>query len=160
MLILFESFLGILLLDPRFFFHHIVAQVRASIGHFENSSPLLWNPRYSEKGNLPDPFVHTFSFVMPFSYESEHTKLMTSLIINLSLAVFHRQSLSCEVIDKSQVDFKSPNSKYSPLCPPCQWSISVALLLFEVSTSNFCVLISPLHSLHTICFRIFAAPVV
>ena len=86
MLILFESFLGILLLDPRFFFHHIVAQVRASIGHFENSSPLLWNPRYSEKGNLPDPFVRTFSFVMPFSHESEHTKLMTSLIINLSLA--------------------------------------------------------------------------
>ena len=31
MLILFESFLGILLLDPRFFSHHIVALVRASI---------------------------------------------------------------------------------------------------------------------------------
>ena len=27
---------------------------------------------------------------------------MTSLIINLSFAVFHRQSLSCEVIDKSR----------------------------------------------------------
>ena len=31
MLILFESFLGILLLYHRFFFHHIVAQVRPSI---------------------------------------------------------------------------------------------------------------------------------
>ena len=27
---------------------------------------------------------HFFSFAMPFSHESEHTKLMTSLIINLS----------------------------------------------------------------------------
>ena len=83
---------------------------------------------------------------------------MTSLIINLSFAVFHLQSLSCEVIDKSQGDIDSPNSKYFPLCPP--WSISVALLLFEASTSIFCVLIRPLHSLHTLCFRIFAAPVV
>ena len=31
-----------------------------------NSSQLLWNQRYSEKGNLPDPFKHTFSFDMPF----------------------------------------------------------------------------------------------
>ena len=31
MRILFESFLGILLFDPRFSFHHIVAQVLASI---------------------------------------------------------------------------------------------------------------------------------
>ena len=83
---------------------------------------------------------------------------MTSLIINLSFAVFHRQSLSCEVIDKSQGDIDSPNSKYSPFCP--RWSISVALLLFEVSTSIFCVQIRPLHSLHTVCFRIFAVPVV
>ena len=90
-LILFESFLGILLVDPRFFFHHIVAQVRPSIWQIKSSSPLLWNPRYSEKGNLPDPFVCTFSFVMPFSYESEHTKLMTSLITNLSLGVFYLQ---------------------------------------------------------------------
>ena len=103
-------------------------------------------------------FVCTFSFVMPFSYESEHTKLMTLLIINLSLEVFYRQSLSCEVINKSQGDLNSSNSKYFPLCPP--WSISVALLLFEASTSIFCVLIRPLHSLHTVCFRIFAVPVV
>ena len=67
MLILFRFFLGILLLNPRFFFHHIVAQVCPSIWHFENSSLLLWNQRYSEKGNLLDPFVHTFSFAMPFN---------------------------------------------------------------------------------------------
>ena len=52
-----------------------------------------------------------------------------------------------------QGDINSSNSKYSPLCPP--WSISVALLLFEASTSIFCVLIRLLHSLHTVCFRIF-----
>ena len=81
MLILFESFLWILLLYPRFFFDHIVAQDRPSIWHFENSSPLLWNPKYFEKGDLPEHFSTTFTFVMPFSHESEHTKLMSSLII-------------------------------------------------------------------------------
>ena len=81
---------------------------------------------------------------------------MTSLIINLSFAVFHRQSLSCEVIDKSQGDIDSPNSKYSPFCP--RWSISVALLLFEVSTSIFCVQIRPLHSLHTVVFEFLLFP--
>ena len=74
------------LLDPPLFSFIILLhkwQVSPSIGDYENSSPLLWNRRYSEKGNLPDPFVSTFSFVMPFSNESEYTKLMTSLIINL-----------------------------------------------------------------------------
>ena len=66
MLILFEFFLEVLLLDPHFFFQHIVAQVRPSIWHFENSSPLLWNPRYSESGFLPDPFVRTFSLLCHF----------------------------------------------------------------------------------------------
>ena len=133
MLILFESFLGILLLDPRFSFHHIVAQVRPSIWHFESSSPLLWNLRYSEKGNLPDPFVSTFSFVMPFSYESEHKKFMTSLIINLSLAVFYRQSLSCKVIDKSQGDLNSSNFPSVPSlvdfsCAIIAWSLHLNFL--------------------------------
>ena len=95
---------------------------------------------------------------MPFSYESEHKKFMTSLIINLSLAVFYRQSLSCKVIDKSQGDLNSSNCKYFTLCPP--WLISVALLLLEASTLIFCVLFRQCQSLHTVCFQIFAAPVV
>ena len=67
-----------------------------------------------EKGNLPEHFASTFSLVMPILHESEHTKLMTSLIINLllALAVFDWQSLSCEVIDKSQGDLNSSNGKY------------------------------------------------
>ena len=77
---------------------------------------------------------------------------MTSLIINLPFAVFYRQSLSCEVIDKSQGDLNSSNSKYFPFYPP--WSISVALS----STSIFCVLIRPLHSLHTLCFQFSLRP--
>ena len=85
---------------------------------------------------------------------------MTSLIINLNflLTVFHQQSLSCEVMDKSLGNINSPNSKYSPLCPP--WLISVVLLLLEVSILIFCVLIRQLHSLHTLYFQIFSAPVV
>ena len=88
MLIPFQSFVGFLLLDLCFFFHHIVPQVRLSIWHFQNSSPLLLNLRYTEKGDLPEHFASTFSLVMLSSHESEHTKLMASLIINFLLAVF------------------------------------------------------------------------
>ena len=50
--------LGMLILfDPLFFFHHIVPQFFPSIWHFENSSSLLWNPRYSDKGDLPEHFA-------------------------------------------------------------------------------------------------------
>ena len=48
---------------------------------------------------------------------------MNSLIINLSFAVFHRQSLSCEVIDKSQGDIDSPNSKYSLFALPGRFQL-------------------------------------
>ena len=49
---------------------------------------------------------------MPFLDESEHTKLMTSMIVNLLLAVLYLQSLSCEVINKSQEDLNSSNSNF------------------------------------------------
>ena len=83
---------------------------------------------------------------MPFSHESEHTELMTLLIINLQWAVFYLQSLSCEVIDKSHGDLNSSSSYYFPLCPP--WWISIAWLFFEVSVSIFCELIQS-HSTKT-----------
>ena len=85
---------------------------------------ILWNRWTTEH------FASTFSLVMPFSDESEQTKLMTSLIINLQLAVFYGQSLSCEVVNESQGGFNSSNSDYFPrrLCPPC--SISNGRLLF------------------------------
>ena len=118
------------------FFNSIISvpHVCPSIWHIENSRASLWNPRYSEKDNLPELFASTFSFVMPILHESEHTKLISSLIINLLLVVCYRQSLSCELIDKSQVDLNSSNNKYFLLWPP--WLISVALLFFELSTSN------------------------
>ena len=56
-----------------------------------------------------------------------------------------------EVIDKSQGDLSSSNGNYFPLRP--LQPITVARLFFEVSTSIFC------QSFHTLCFRIFAAPV-
>ena len=64
---------------PRFFFHHIVAQVRASIWHFENSSPLLWNPRYSEKGDLPEHFASTFSLLCHFHHDLTDFHLTASV---------------------------------------------------------------------------------
>ena len=159
MLILFETFLGILLLDPHFFFQPYCCKSSCKYLTLRKFQSIAYPGRDTlKKGDLPDPFVRTCSFVMPFSLGYEHTKLMTYLIINLPLAVFYRQSLSCEVIDKSQGDLNSSNSKYFPLCPP--WSISNVLLFFEVSTSIFCVLIRQRQSLHFPCFRIFAAPVV
>ena len=69
---------------------------------------------------------------------------MTSLIINLLLAVFNLQPPSCEAINKSQGDLNSSNSNYFPYCA----------IIFRVSTSIFCVLIWPSQSFHTVCYRI------
>ena len=88
------------------------------IWHIENSRASLWNPKYSEKGDLPEHFARTFSLVMRFSNESERVELMTLLNMNLPLAVFYRYSLSHEVIDKPKADLNSSNSNYFPLCPP------------------------------------------
>ena len=139
--------------QPPHFFQHIVAQVRPSIWHFENSGPLLRNPRYSERGNSPNPFERMFSSVMPFLHEFEHTKLMTSLIINLSLAVFYRQSLLWEGLNKPQGDPDSSSSSHYILCPP--WPVSSAWFFCEASSSNFRGRLRPRQSLRTICFRMF-----
>ena len=71
----FLSFLGILLLNPDFsstILSHKFVQVFDTL-KFQS---IAWN---SEKGNLPDPFIHPFSFVMPFIWIWT-CKLMTSLI--------------------------------------------------------------------------------
>ena len=67
---------------------------------------------------------------MPILHESKHTKLMTSLMMNLLLAVFCRQSLSCEVIDESQGDLNSSNRNYFPFCP--RWPISIIFQSFRL----------------------------
>ena len=69
------------------------------------------------------------------SHWGEHTKLMTSLIINLKLAVFYKQSHSCEVINKSKGDLNSSNSIFFPLCPPLSISIARLLVFFAVYIS-------------------------
>ena len=80
--------------------------------HTHSFHILSWNsvsypplPYILWKRWLLEYFARTFSLVMQFSHESEHTKLMTLLIINFTLAVFHLQSLSCEAINKSQGEF-------------------------------------------------------
>ena len=47
--ILFESFFGIPLPDPRFFFHRIVFACFPCIWHVEISSASIWLPRYYQK---------------------------------------------------------------------------------------------------------------
>ena len=62
---LFESFLGILLLNPRFFFHHLVQH-----GPFD----ILKTPVHSfENGDLLEAFIGSFSLLMPILNKSEHT---------------------------------------------------------------------------------------
>ena len=106
-----------------------------------------------EKGNMPDPFVRTFSFVMPFSHESEHTTLMTSLIINLSLATFHRQSLPWEGLNEPRGDPDSSSSSHFSLCPPRP--VSSASFFCEASYSIFRVRLRPHQSLRTVWFWMF-----
>ena len=146
-------------LSTRFFFHHLVPHVCPSIWHIENSKVSLWNPRYSEKINCLSISQALFLLLCHF-HMNLNTQTHDLLIFNLPLAAFYRQSLSREVINKSQGDLNSSNSRYFPLCP--LWSISIVLfkLFFEGSISVFCVLIRPSQSLHAVCFWIFAAPVV
>ena len=54
---------------------------------------------------------------MPFSHQSEHTKLLTSLIINLWMAVFYEQLLPWEGLNKPQGDPDSSSSSHFSLCP-------------------------------------------
>ena len=48
--------------DTSFFLSHLVSNVSPLTWtcQFENSSALLWNPRYSEKDELPEPFASSF----------------------------------------------------------------------------------------------------
>ena len=146
-----EFFLGILFLDPRFFFHHIVPQVCQSVWHFESSSPLFWNPRYFEKGDLLEHFASKrwfawaffkhFFFCCAISHEYQHAKLMTSLIINLSLVI----SL-CALLGR----FHPPDSFAKP---PDSWAL---LLYFPYG--NLATLIAPdrlflnVRSVHAVPF--------
>ena len=84
---------------PPLTFHHLVLQVCRSIWLFENSRALLWYPRYSKKGDLPEHFASTFfSCYAIFSWIWTY-KLMTSLIINLLLAVLYLQLLPSDSDD-------------------------------------------------------------
>ena len=82
----FPSFCSIILF-------HMIVHAFDKLTHWKFQS-IEWNPRYSEKVDSSERFARTF--------RKEQAELINSLLINLLLAVFYRQSLSCEVIDKSQ----------------------------------------------------------
>ena len=80
--------------------------------------------------------------MMPFSNESEHTQLMTSLIINLSSAVFYLQWLPWEDLDKSRVNSDSSSSGHEQRSYHSVPS-SAAHYFCEASSSSFRVLLRP-----------------
>ena len=169
MLILFESFLGIL--PPAPLFLPSFCATCLSIRHIEIPEHCIGNPSLSPEILWKRWFAWAFRrdffscIAIIFTWIWTHSmSLMTSLIFNLPLAVFYRQSLSCEVIDKSKGDLNSSNRNYFPLTVPWAAVISRSILIewlfFEVSTTIFCMLIWPRQSLHTVFFRIFVAPVI
>ena len=50
------------------------------IDNLNDSSELLWDCEWKK---VPEPFVSSFSFIMPFQHLPKQTKHMSSLIINL-----------------------------------------------------------------------------
>ena len=152
MLILFESLHGILLPDHRFSFHHFVPQVCQSIWQFEKSSALLWKARYFEKDYLHAHFVSSFSFLMPFSHESEHAKHMTSLI----QLVFGSFLPAIASIGRPKQIPRRPLF-FEQLAVPCSVGF-ICLILCKASSLIFCVWLWPHQLLRTICFLMFALP--
>ena len=81
------------------------------------------------------------SFVVPFLHESEHTKLITLLIINSSLAVFCWQLLPWEGLNNFRGDPYSSSSGHFTLCPPRSGqSLSTAFGLTTLSQTHACAI--------------------
>ena len=139
----FEFFLGILPLNPRFFFHHLVPHVCPSIWHIENSRASLWNQR---KRKVICLSISQALFLLLYHFHMNMNIYETHDLTDYQLTVgsFLPESLSCEVINESQGDLNSSNSNYFRICSPL--SISIARFIFEVSISIFCVLIWPRQS--------------
>ena len=109
-----------------------------SIWRIENSRTSLWNPRYSEKGDLPERFFSCYA-----------TNLNVQNSWSNSVSTYYWQfSTGNHFMWSNWQILNSSNSDCFPLCPP--WSISNARSFFEDSTSIFCVLIWPRQSFHTI----------
>ena len=123
-----EPLPGILLLDLLFGFPHLV--VHTSNCTFKNA-----------------PFASTFSLVVPCSHESEHIKLMTSLIFNSVLPVFYRQTLPSDEINTFQLegDQYSFKCSYFPMCLP--QPVSISRFLFKASSRLECANPPPLIAL-------------
>ena len=153
-LILFESFLGILLLDPAFSsnillnkFVQVFDTLKIPVHCFGT-----WDTKVFRKHFF---FCYAiFTWIWTFTtYDLTDYQLTVGSFLP---AITQRPS--CEVIDKSQGDLNSSSSNFFTLCPA--WSISIVLLFFEVSISILCVLTWQSRSFHTVRFLIFKAPIV
>ena len=138
----------------------IVPQVRPSISHFGKFQCISLEPKILRKRWFAWAFCNTFSFVLSLSHDSEHTKLITSLVINLLLAVLYQQSLPWGGLNKFQGDPDSSSSGHFTLCPPRP--VSSAYFFCEASWgpppwfSSFSVRLQPRQLLLTVCFWMFA----
>ena len=146
----FRILLGILLLDPPFsstILLHKFAQVFDTLKIPVN----CFGTRNTLKRWFIGAFCKHFSFVMPFSHESKHTKLMTSLIINLSLAVFDRQSLPWEGLNKRRGDPDSSSSGHFFSVPSSAGFIRL-IYLRSLLLYFFCATLAS-NLLLTVCFE-------
>ena len=172
MLILFKSFLGILPLNPFFFFHHLIPHVIPRIWqwnqHIENSRASLWNPENSEFWVWKRLFAWALSKFF-FSLYTIFTWIWTCKTHDLTvypLAVVYLQSLSWKVINKSQVDFISSNSNHFRLCPPCKSLVNFNCTIIlkppprlSMRYLGHSATVPPHLSFHTVGSGIFAMPV-
>ena len=101
----FESFLGILPLDPRLFSESSINLFNMFVDEFDTLKIPVhrFGTRKTLKTVICLSILQALFLAMRFSNEFERTVLMTSLIINLPLAIFYWHSLSCEVIDNPRV---------------------------------------------------------
>ena len=134
----FESFRGILPLNPRFFLPSSCSTclskhlTRWKFQNIALEPEILWKRLFA--------WAFREHFFSCYAYFTWIWTYKTHDLTDYQLTVGSFYWKSCEVIYKSQSDLNSSNSKYFPaLCPP--WPISVVLLFFKVSISIFCVLI-------------------
>ena len=96
-----------------------------------------------DKGDLPAPLASSFLLVMPFSRDSEHAKLMTSLIIDL-LGAFYSIRFQLSIGQDQQILKNQGRLEKSRLIFPASiislfalpGHIRVQVTLFELANAN------------------------
>ena len=120
MLILFQSFLRILLLEARTpaFSSTILLHKFMQVFDTLKIPVHCFGTRDTLKKVIYLILSYALFLLLCHSHMNLNIKLMTSLIINLSLAVFYRQSLPWEGLNKPRGDPDSSSSCHFSPCPP------------------------------------------